>query len=737
MIRRVERALSTLLILPACLPLLYLNGLMYPFVATKTFVLRGAGVLLLASILYLIFARRELFFDRIKNYWTWIPALLLLVAYMTSLFGVDFMRSLYSTFDRGDGLLTFTVLVTYFYAILLAAPYGFFERLAKVSLWVGGLIALYAFLQWLQFTTGTNIPLIEEPRGRYGSTFGNAAFMAAYLGLTIPLSLTILSSYRKKWLYAAYASIALQAAGIFLSATRGTILAGIAALGLYAIYASVRGEGKMRTLARGTLAVLCVIVALFIVFRSQLAQSSIEPIQRLASISIADVTVSSRVFVWSNMLGEIASRPLTGVGAEHVDKLFNKFYDPGLIVEEWFDRSHNAYLDYAAQYGLFGLLLYIALIVSSLRLGYVLIKKDEKIGVAIVLLTCVYAMQNFFVFDTALSLWLFLAVIAAGYVYDSKEKAYALKLPKLPSWTPMVAGAFVLILLIPVSIQPLRANRLLAKSYVYHVAEPDRALGYLKKGLGLTSYGDREYGYQMYNMYTDRQQHVLEGDVLNRVHTFALATLKENFENDPTDARTAVYYAHVLETTPPGVAIDEAELRRVLERAKELTPKRMQPWFIEANLDLRAADAMPEGQEKKERYRKGIQLLEEYAQTAPEYAEPRFVLANLYLAVGEPQKAAQYAAEGDSLFRGSDSTAKRAAKYYLAVEDWPKVVYYLTESMDDDETNYPILFDIAKAKYLAGDTQGAITIVNQLRSDSPETLETDLAFMAAIENLGE
>ena len=63
---------------------------------------------------------------------------------------------------------------------------------------------------------------------------------------------------------------------------------------------------------------------------------------------------------------------MLGYGAEHVGQLFDTVYDPSKIVEQWFDRSHNAFLDYLAQYGVFGLAFYLALIgvfmMYSLRL---------------------------------------------------------------------------------------------------------------------------------------------------------------------------------------------------------------------------------------------------------------------------------------------------------------------------------------------------------------------------------
>lgn len=141
--RTVEKAFPYLLLAPALLPLLYIDGLLYPYLTPKTILLRAFGIVLAAAFAFLLLAGREFFWARLKQKVTWIPGALLLVAYGTSLIGVDFYHSFWSIFDRGDGLLTLSVIVAYFYAVLLFAERGFFERLAKVAAWVGSLVALY------------------------------------------------------------------------------------------------------------------------------------------------------------------------------------------------------------------------------------------------------------------------------------------------------------------------------------------------------------------------------------------------------------------------------------------------------------------------------------------------------------------------------------------------------------------------------------------------------------------
>jgi O-antigen ligase len=300
-------------------------------------------------------------------------------------------------------------------------------------------------------------------------------------------------------------------------------------------------------------------LGVFVMFREQLAQSSFEPIRRVAGISLQDATVESRLFIWREVGAKVTSQPLLGVGAENIEVLFNEIYDPTAIVEQWFDRTHNAFLDYLVQFGFAGLALYLLLIVVFIREAWRR-TKEEGIGLTagplFTLLVVVYIVQNFFVFDTALTLWLFLILFAVLLVVKDGNKERALSLPKLPSFVPLVAGALITILIVPVSILPLRANWLLAEGYLYHVFDARKAVATMEKGYALDTYATLEYGYQTYEMYTERQLEMLKGEARIIAYRFVEKVLSENFEKYPYDARTATYYAHVLDSAPPEITRD-------------------------------------------------------------------------------------------------------------------------------------------------------------------------------------
>lgn len=734
---RLRQFSPYLLLAPAILPLVYIGGVLYPYVVPKTLMLQGLGITALSAFVYLALSGQAFFYGRLRAYAAWIPAGLLFVEYATSIFGIDFYHSFWGLFERGDGLLTSSVIVVFFYLILLSADKPFFDRFSKTVAVVAGVVASIAVLQWIVSVTGSSAWLLPPVTGRIGSTIGNAAFLAGYLGIALFVIFFALRDATGAWRRIYKFAAALSILAIFFAATRGTVLALLLALLAALVYAAGTGEGSVRRFGRFGLAASVLLVALFFGFRGQLAQSSFEPIRRIASISLSDGTVSSRLFVWSRVWEETLRRPFSGYGAEHVARLFDKAYDPGSISEQWFDRSHNSFLDYFAQYGVFGLMLYLAFL-GAFALYALRLYRREPPGLAnpgflFLLLILTYAVQNFFVFDTPHSFWLLCALFALLIAHPASEQTGSLPF-RLPMFVPVLAGCIVLLALVPVVALPLYANVLLTKGYKLHIIDVKATNAYLKRGLGLTTYADLEYGYQAYSMYTDHQAPLLSGEDRIAAYEYALSVLSANFKKYPYDARTATYLGHVLDTTPPEVAEDDAFQEQVLVRAIELSPLRAQAWYMMANIFLRKADRLSPGDPAREKhFREAIAILELYAQKEASLPVARYTLAMLYLNLGDRVAAKKWADEAYPLYTHPDvAAAGPAVKYYLAVEDWQRARHFLADMVAKRPSDYDALYDLAKVTYLAGDPAGALSIVETLREKDPAILGTDQNFLAAI-----
>ena len=711
-----------LLISPVVLPVIVWSGLIYPYLVPKTILFYALSLLSLAVFGILVASKHPFYWSRLGMWPALTPIALLALAYLASIFGLDFYRSFWSLYVRGDGLLMLTCAVADFYLILLYSNRVFFDRLLYAVATIASFVALYGIGEWML------------GGGRIGSLLGNAAFFAGYLGIALFATLAAAHSLSKTWKRIVYAGAALEIIAIVLSATRGTILALGVAVIVALTYLAFRGKGNYRIWSAGLLGALVILTGLFFAFRSQLTQVPFAPVARVASISLTETDVASRLFIWGNIVGAIERAPLLGYGAEHIDTLFNRFYDPTQIQEEWFDRSHNAFLDYAAQYGVGGLLLYLALIASFFEVARRLCRSDPMLAVLFALLAITYATQNFFVFDTVSSFWLLLALFASLLaISGEKSSPHALALSRLAMPSAGTIALVLIALIYPVSVRPGQAAYDLAHAYALAVVAPARSVSYLEQGFALGTYGDVEYGYEAYDMYVNHQHDALSGDKLTAAYQEAETILERNFNRYPYDARTALYFAHVLSLAPANVAVDKSLLAEALARAIKESPKRYQPWYILVNLSMNEANTHPVGSpERASGYAAARDLLEKYIAFVPDLSEPHFVLAQIARASGDPQTAAREAALGKQYYKSDLPTAKRASGYFEGINDWTDARFFLTEVVRLDSSDIASLYDLAKVSYLAGDPAASEVIVIELRQTHPDTLVTDPSFMAAI-----
>jgi tetratricopeptide (TPR) repeat protein len=449
--------------------------------------------------------------------------------------------------------------------------------------------------------------------------------------------------------------------------------------------------------------------------------------------------VTSRLFVWKNVGAEALKSPILGYGAEHIARIFDKVYDPSKILEQWFDRSHNAFLDYFVQYGIFGLTLYLALIIAF-AISSIRIYKREPFsflnpGFLFLLLVLTYALQNLFVFDTPSSLWLLYALFSLCIAATADTPAGSpLWIAKLHRTAPVTVSSLIILLIIPTVVLPLYANAMLTRGYLYHLSDVNRANAYFERGLALGTYADLEYGYQAYDMYTEWQAKSLTGYNRISAYEYALSVLSENFNKYPYDARTATYLGHVMDTAPPETVVDDAFDKEVLDKAIALSPLRAQAWYLTANISLRSASTFPEGSKERElHYREAIKILETYAGKEPALPVPRYILATLYYALGDKVVAKKWADEAYPLYTTMDTAVARpAVKYYIAISDWQNAARFLSDLVEDDSSDYDVLYDLAKVTYLAGDPAASLRIVEVIRKNKPVILETDQNFLTAI-----
>ncbi len=403
------------------LPLLVSYNFLYPYVVFKGLIFRiiTEGLFFLAAVLLV---KNKLY--RLPKNWlvfSW-PAWLIILP-LTSFLGADSAISWWGNFERMEGGFYYLHLAVYF---LLLVLYLRDLRLWKKFFWgiwlVSILIDFFAIAQKLGFSI-----ISFDYSGRVGGTLGNAAYLAAVALISSMMLVYYFYQYRLSRKFFGPV-IALNILVIFISATRGVILA----LGLVVLASLVISLLKKDFLTlRGKKFNTCLLAALvlfgsaLLVFKNTPLVQKIEPLRRITSIGLNDVTTQSRILVWRYSLKAFQAKPVFGWGLDNYKTAFNKYFD-GRIAEEWFDRAHNQFLDVLVAGGLVSFIPYL-LAVGGIFYCLKKLYRQGKINFVVwqifTLGSAAYLIQNFFIFDTVSNLIFFFVFLAWLIFLSAKDQA--------------------------------------------------------------------------------------------------------------------------------------------------------------------------------------------------------------------------------------------------------------------------------------------------------------------------
>ncbi|MEX0918577.1 MAG: O-antigen ligase family protein [Candidatus Paceibacterota bacterium] len=466
------------------LPLIVTTPFFFPFITGKAFFFRLLVQVIFAG--YLVLAIRHRKYRPQFSPITWALLVWFVIAVLTSIFGVDPIRSFYSNFERMDGVLTYIHLLLYFVVItsVLSADKlwrWFFQTSLAVSL----IVAYYGLAQ----LNGR----IEINQGgvRLDATLGNAAYLASYLLIHIFIAGWL-------WLKARIAGLALGwhflYAGIIVlhlfllykTATRGAILGLLGGLLVTAFLISLRErhDRRLRLVAGISLASVLLLVGGFILIRDASFIQSSPVLSRFATISPEEKTTKSRFLIWNMAWQGFQEKPIFGWGPGNFRFVFDKYYDPEMYgQEQWFDSSHNVALDWLIAGGVVGFLSFIAIFLALL---YALWFKTSLGPAEKSLLTgliAAYFFQNLFIFDNIVTYYFFFTVLAFIHFHThlaSDEPSESLRRPKskkreavIPSWTTahqvgLAVGLVLIVVLFHLSVtKPALAAARLISSIKY------------------------------------------------------------------------------------------------------------------------------------------------------------------------------------------------------------------------------------------------------------------------------
>ena len=399
---------------------------------------------------------------------------------------------------------------------------------------------------------------------------------------------------------------------------------------------------------------------------------------------------------------------------ENFDIIYNKYYRPD-ISENWFDRTHNVYLDQLMTGGIFGLTAYLAIL---FYLFYSLFKNRRedyyKFAVLFSLLIA-YAIHNFFVFDTLNTSFLYFFLVGLiGFTPGGSTSNLEVE-PLLNNKAfnrifiiLIIANIFVFYKLVYL---PLKINRAIYVGYYYVLADTFRSYENFKQALNY-KFGSVEAAVQLNKMlYVLESESGANAQTKENYYELTREKLKFASINYPLDIKTKMYLGQLILNNYGDIKeLDEAE--SLLLESKKLSPGRVEPYYLLYNL-----------YSKKSEKEKARAILEDLVKQMPWYGGAKIMfMAGIYK--DEPALAEELYKEGIKQPGYSDfGGLKKIITYLLDGKKYQEVIPYYLELIKTEPKRYDYYLDLAQVYYLSGNVEAAVEQINIIKVNSPETLK--------------
>ena len=716
---KLEKIAKIFLWLAPLLPLIFIKGFYFPFIITKVVYFRLLIQLALTGYLLLLLVN----FKKYRP--TLTPALVLAIIFLAAntlaaILGLDVYRSFWSNFERLEGVSGLVYLVIYLFLLLaLFKTKKDWLVSIRIILVTSLLVSLYGLIQKFGL-----LPVFEAGINRIASTIGNAAFLAGFLLLAIGLGLYYFTQEKnKKYKNFTLLIVAIDLIVLLLTSTRGAILGLVAGGLVFLILSSVFSQANLKKSCQIALAALLLMVMVFYFSRPILASSRVEFIRRMATISLADPTINNRLLVWQMAVMEFKNRPFFGAGLENFEAVFNQYFSPK-ITENWFDRTHNIYLDQLVSAGLAGLLAYLAIL---FYLFYLLAKKRKADYFFFSILTSLlaaYGLHNFFVFDsinTVVVYFFLIGLISFKQTEDQSEQNQEPAPREKNQAVFYLAGLGLLIvncyLFYQLIYLPIKINRNLFVGYYYILYDSNRSYESFKTALSY-KLGAVETACQLNKMYEVlSEEKGAEKELVEKFYRLNKEKLKFASEAYPLDIKTKLYLAQLIINEEKSQAeLDQAE--SLLQKSVELSPGRPEPYYLLYNLYLIESEPA-----------KAVAILEDLIRQLPWFGEAKIMLASK-LQKDNPDKAEEYFQQGLKETKSfSASTLKKVIAYLLDGKRYGQTIEYYLQLIKVEPTRFDYRLDLAKVYYLTGQIDNAIEQINIINSYDSKALKGNEQFI--------
>ncbi|MDD2657965.1 MAG: O-antigen ligase family protein, partial [Candidatus Pacebacteria bacterium] len=552
------------------------------------------------------------------------------------------------------------------------------------------------------------------------ATLGNSAYLAIYFLFNVFIALWLALTERYAWLkWSLIALAVLEAVLLFYTETRGTILGLMGGLALAALLTALTASKRARGSAAAAFLLLLLLAGSFYLARNSSFVQGNHVLQRIATISLADG--QTRFTIWHMAFQGVAERPILGWGQEGFNYVFNTYYDPSLHGQEpWFDRAHNAFVDWLTAGGIPAFLLYLSLFGTALWLLWRSSELSRPERIALTAALVGYAVHNLFVFDNLYSYIYFFAILAlidsqVARPLEQLERAPELGEAESISYALPIAaaGAFMLIWIVNVP------GMTVASKLIFAISPSSAGLSdnitRFQELSAHPAFAAQEIREQLVSFASQVVSKSGTSDaVKQQAVTLAISEMQKQVAAYPADARGRLELSYAYRAGG-----DAANALKEIRAAAQLSPKKESILLEAGMIEWALGDAQAAQRDLNAAYQLG----------------PQFKDLAAYAAAGDIV-AGDTAAADALLLKVYGTTAVDsdilAVAYYRA-KAWPRLIALWKVRAETPGASVETWFSLAAAYYTAGDKANAVATIKKAVALYPAAAEAGASAIKQIQ----
>jgi len=386
-------------------------NLFFPYITGKAIYFRILVEIAFLLTLLLVFKNTN-YLPKKDEYVFWSSVLLVFVMLLLIPFSYRPYLSFWGNAERMEGfwgLLHFFMWFWTLYILFKIEP-NFKKTIFYSFLLVFYIISLIEISQKLQGTA------------RPDSTLGNPTYVGFISVLMLFISLYFLknSDYLEKFLI--LIGIIFAILNIFISETRGSLVALALAIPVSLLYYFLTSNTKPLTKILVVLLILSLLVSIFIFINTPYAKS-LPLFSRLYDTLRDPRAYMARWLAWNIFINAWKQNPIFGYGLENSPIAYFKAFNPEIFnyEEVIFDRPHNKYIEILVTTGIIGAIFWF-LFYISIFFGIFKNENDKYLKAVLLGLFIGYLGQNLTLFDIQASYLPFLFGISLVSIVPQKQE---------------------------------------------------------------------------------------------------------------------------------------------------------------------------------------------------------------------------------------------------------------------------------------------------------------------------